>query len=141
MKDFSNMNSFSWDELVTELSDRCPVLFNALLVAMGRSKEEVKDVGPRIGMCYAILMQTRNHELSLVQRINTVLMTNGGAKKQVTIYWHRDGFTGGCTPLGPGQRECRGVLFFMIKQKIIRDKMRDKMRYSNLSNNMLISEL
>jgi hypothetical protein len=29
------------------------------------------------------------------------------------------------------------VLFFMIKQKIIRDKM----RYSNLSNNMVISEL
>jgi hypothetical protein len=27
-----------------------------------------------------------------------------------------------------------GVLFFMIKQKIIRDKM----RYSNLSNNMMI---
>jgi hypothetical protein len=30
-----------------------------------------------------------------------------------------------------------GVLFFMIKQKNIRDKM----RYSNLSNNMMISEL
>jgi hypothetical protein len=30
-----------------------------------------------------------------------------------------------------------GVLFFMIKQKNIRDKM----RYSNLSNNMIISEL
>ena len=30
-----------------------------------------------------------------------------------------------------------GVLFFMIKQKIIRDKM----RYSNLSNDMMISEL
>ena len=29
------------------------------------------------------------------------------------------------------------VLFFMIKQKSIRDKM----RYSNLSNNMMISEL
>jgi hypothetical protein len=30
-----------------------------------------------------------------------------------------------------------GGLFFMIKQKIIRGKM----RYSNLSNNMMISEL
>ena len=56
MKDFSNMTNFSWGDLITEMSDRCPVLFNALLVAMGRSKEEVKDVGPRIGMCYAILM-------------------------------------------------------------------------------------
>jgi hypothetical protein len=30
-----------------------------------------------------------------------------------------------------------GVIFFMIKQKNIRDKM----RYSNLCNNMMISEL
>ena len=52
----------------------------------------------------------------------------------------RDGFTGVCVhPPSPGQRGCRGggVLFFMIKQKIIRDKM----RYSNLSNNMIISKL
>ena len=32
-----------------------------------------------------------------------------------------------------------GVLFFMIKQKIIRGKMR--YWYSNLSNNMMINEL
>jgi hypothetical protein len=36
-----------------------------------------------------------------------------------------------------GGRGQGGGLFFMIKQKIIRDKM----RYSNLSNNMMISEL
>ena len=36
-----------------------------------------------------------------------------------------------------GGEDAEGVLFFMIKQKIIRDKM----RYSNLSNNMMISEL
>jgi hypothetical protein len=41
----------------------------------------------------------------------------------------RDGLTGG----GGG----RGGLFFMIKQTIIRDKI----GYSNLSNNMMISEL
>ena len=41
----------------------------------------------------------------------------------------RDGFTGG--------GGVRGVRFFMIKQKIIRGKM----RYSNLSNNMMINEL
>jgi hypothetical protein len=38
-------------------------------------------------------------------------------------------FTGGC---GGG-----GALFFMIKQKNIRDKM----RYSNLTDKMMISEL
>ena len=43
---------------------------------------------------------------------------------------------GGCAPPSPGQGGAGGVLFFMIKQKIIRDKM----RFSNLSNNMMISE-
>jgi hypothetical protein len=40
-------------------------------------------------------------------------------------------------PPSPGQGGAGGVLFFMIKQKIIRDKM----RFSNLSNKMMISEL
>jgi hypothetical protein len=47
------------------------------------------------------------------------------------------GVRGGVHPLSPGQGGAGGVLFFMIKQKIIRGKM----RYSNLSNNMMISEL
>ena len=40
------------------------------------------------------------------------------------------------TPLALARGVQGGVLFFMIKQKIIRDKM----RFSNLSNNMMISE-
>ena len=45
---------------------------------------------------------------------------------------------GGCAPpLALARGGAGGVLFFMIKQKIIRGKM----RYSNLSNNMMISEL
>jgi hypothetical protein len=48
----------------------------------------------------------------------------------------RDGFTG-VHPLALARGGAGGVLFFMIRQKIIRDKM----RYSNLSNNMMISEL
>jgi hypothetical protein len=40
-------------------------------------------------------------------------------------------------PLALARGGAGGVLFFMIKQKIIRGKM----RYSNLSNNMMICEL
>jgi hypothetical protein len=49
------------------------------------------------------------------------------------FFTHKDGFTRGAHPLALA----RGVLFFMIKQKNIGDKM----RYSNLSNNMMISKL
>jgi hypothetical protein len=48
------------------------------------------------------------------------------------IYWG----VRGVHPLALA-RGGEGVLFFMIKQTIIRDKM----RYSNLSNNMMISDL
>ena len=42
----------------------------------------------------------------------------------------------GCVhPLALARGGAGGVLFFMIKQKTIRDKM----RYSNLSNNMIIN--
>ena len=64
-------------------------------------------------------------------------------KAQLEVWNCRDGFTGGGgaglggAPPSPGQRGCRVVLFFMIKQKIIRGKM----RFSNLSNNMMISKL
>ena len=54
--------------------------------------------------------------------------------QQGWIYWGGGGVPGSPVPGSPGQG---GVLFFMIKQKIIRGKM----RYSNLSNNMMISEL
>ena len=77
------MINFSWDKLISEMSDRCPVLLDALLAATGYSKDEINNISPRIGLCYAILLQTRNHELSLLQRLNTVLMTHGNAKKQV----------------------------------------------------------
>ena len=50
----------------------------------------------------------------------------------------RGGGGGGVrTPLALARGGAGGVLFFMIKQKIIRGKM----RYSNLSNNMMINEL
>lgn len=81
--DFPNMSTFTWDKLTNEMVSRCPVLLHILLTAMGYSKDNINEIAPRLSLCYAILMQSRNHELTLVQRLNTILMTNGNAKKQV----------------------------------------------------------
>ncbi|XP_028418476.1 uncharacterized protein LOC114543852, partial [Dendronephthya gigantea] len=43
-------------------------------------------------MAYAILMIQRNHELSLVQRINTLIMAEGNAKKQLYTRCQKVGF-------------------------------------------------
>ena len=77
-------NDFTWDKLTNEMASCCPVLLDILLTAMGYSKDNIDEIAPRLSsLCYAILMQSRNHKLTLVQRLNTILMTNGNAKKQV----------------------------------------------------------
>ena len=69
--------------LISEMSIRYPLVLRGLLTVMDHSS--TKEIAPRLALCYAILMQTRNHELSLVQRLNTVLLIEGNAKK-VTIF-------------------------------------------------------
>jgi hypothetical protein len=81
--DFPSMSTFTWDKLTDEMVSRCPLLLDILLTAMGYSKDNIDEIVPRLSLCYAILLQSRNHELTLVQRLNTILMTNGNAKKQV----------------------------------------------------------
>lgn len=80
--DYAGMIAFDWQALVLEMKDRCSLLLRVLLTVMGVS-EEYDKINPRLGLCYAILMQSRNHELSLVQRICTVILTEGHAKKEV----------------------------------------------------------
>ena len=85
---FLDMTGFEWQKLFSEMSKRCSFLLDVLLTVMNTAKEECDEVMPRLGLCYAILMQTRNRELSLVQRLNTVLLTNGNAKKEVCKTFH-----------------------------------------------------
>ncbi|XP_028394494.1 uncharacterized protein LOC114518688 [Dendronephthya gigantea] len=87
------MAVFDWKKLVSEMSSRCPFLLDLLLVVMKKTKEDLHDILPRLGLCYSILMQTRNRELSLVQRLNTVLMTNGNAKKELFRQCQKMGFS------------------------------------------------
>ena len=63
--------------------------------------------------------------------MNVYTLQNNVTQRCYTEYTNRDGFTGGVhTSPSPGQG---GAIFH--------DKAKDKMRYSNLSNNMMISEL
>ena len=90
--DFSGMTEFDWQNLVLEMSSRCPLVFHVVRTVMNcYSKEITNEIAPKFGLCYAIMMQTRNHELSLVQRLNTILLTEGNAKKKVTILCFHSG--------------------------------------------------
>jgi hypothetical protein len=83
---FSGMTEFDWPNLISEMTTNCPLLLDVILAAMNHEPTEpINNIAPRIGMCYAIIMQTRNHELSLVQRMNTILLAEGNARKKVII--------------------------------------------------------
>ena len=79
---YPDMVDFSWDALFEELQGRCPLLLDIMSTVVNSKK---CDVIPPLGLCYAILMQQRNHELSVIQRINTILFSEGNAKKQVSF--------------------------------------------------------
>ena len=85
---FCDMIGFEWQKFSSEMSKRCSFLLDVLLTVMNTTKEKCDEIIPRLGLCYVILMQTRNRDLSSVQRLNTVLLINGNAKKEVckTLY-------------------------------------------------------
>ena len=75
--DFDHLANFSWSNILKEISASCGDLLDILSTVTKGNR------GAVIGMAYAMLMQARNHEMSLCQRINSVLLMDGGAKKQV----------------------------------------------------------
>ena len=77
--DYDHLANFSWSNILNEISTSCGDLLDILSTVTRGNR------GAVIGMAYAMLMQARNHEMSLCQRINSVLLMDGGAKKQVQI--------------------------------------------------------
>lgn len=79
-KDYNDMVNLDWNKILNEMSCRCPILYDVLTTVV----KKLENAVPRICLCYGILMQQRNHEMSLIQRINTILLTEGNASKQVS---------------------------------------------------------
>ncbi len=80
-----NIVNFDWLIILDELQNRCPFLLEVLNTVTTKKKPQ-SELAPRIGIVYAILMLQRNHELSLVQRINTLIMTEGNPKNRSSKY-------------------------------------------------------
>ena len=74
---FEHMANFSWSNIMEEMSASCGDLLDVLATVTKSNRAAV------VGMTYGMLMQARNHEMSICQRVNTVLLMDGGAKKQV----------------------------------------------------------
>jgi len=77
------MAEFDWSKVICEMASRCPLVLDIFLTVVQNNRNLSVGFVPPMALCYGILMNKRNHELSLIQRINTILLTEGKAKTQV----------------------------------------------------------
>ena len=78
------LEQFSFSSLWVEIEANIPFLINVMHAISGVEKvRSKKDLQSNYGFLYAVLMNIRWHELSLVQRINTLFLIEGGCTKQV----------------------------------------------------------
>ena len=78
------LEHFSFSSLWVEIEANIPFLIDVMNAISGVEKvRSKKDLQSKYGFLYSVLMNIRWHELSLVQRINTLCLIEGGCTKQV----------------------------------------------------------
>lgn len=88
-KDYNEMSEFEFDNVWKEIVKFAPFFIDILNAVAGEMCDLADTPASlRVKYClvYSILMNQRWHELSLLQRINTVLMIRGGSSKQVILF-------------------------------------------------------
>lgn len=85
---YDGLSKLTWQEVIVEIEKNCPTTMRFLVTLVdGNYSEntEEKKVAP-ICLMYAIPMFLRAPELSRLQRLNTVLLTEGGASKMASSF-------------------------------------------------------
>ena len=87
-KSVEAMKTFNWSVVLEEASNRCPSLLDFITaICNKRVRENVHRTGAQrvapIGTILSMLLHQYNQHLSLVQRVNTVMMANAHVRKKV----------------------------------------------------------
>ena len=81
------MKNFSWEKVITEMMEHVPDVLD-VLVAVGipnvKAHEDSKKQIAPFCTAYGILMFTRWKELSLIQKMNSILLSTGHATERVS---------------------------------------------------------
>ena len=76
---------FSWSSILNEMKERAHDILNILItIAAPNLMLDGRQVRP-ICMAYALLMNTRNRELSMDEKMNTVIIGAGHATEKVKL--------------------------------------------------------
>ena len=81
---FKDLKNFSWERVITELKEHVPDVLDVLAaIAVPNVKVNSEQQIAPLCTAYGILMSTRWKELSLIQKINTILLSVGHATERV----------------------------------------------------------
>ena len=75
---------FKWDKVMDELSKKAPTLSVILKAAAEQKHGRQKATPGVIGMAAALLMNSRNKQMSRAQAVNSIVLFAGHANKKVT---------------------------------------------------------
>ena len=88
---YESLKDFSFDSIWKEFTANFPFLVELMNAIVGNDLSCIEDTNRELrvkySFLYSILMNERWHELSLVKRVNTVLVIEGGCTKQVLKYF------------------------------------------------------
>jgi hypothetical protein len=83
-RSYDGMSADSWmSEVLEELATRCPIV-NNILMSLVENNIHPEKKNPAACLIYGIVMFLRCHELSRIQRINSVLLIEGHAAVNVS---------------------------------------------------------
>lgn len=83
-RNFEGLSEDGWMlEVQNEIELRCPTMYKVLTTLLELSHNHERKL-PTLCLIYGLIMFKRNHELSRIQRINTVLLAEGQASKKVS---------------------------------------------------------
>jgi hypothetical protein len=82
-----NLLNFDWQLVIREMKDKFPRLLSLLLGIMAINIEDancIKHAFPRLGFVYAIMMQSRTSDMSLLQRMISLVLLDANSEVHVS---------------------------------------------------------
>ena len=80
---YEGLSEISWKEIYVEMSKNCPTMTQFLITMVDGMDTEGRKMAP-VCLLYSIPMFLRVPEMSRLQRLNTILLTDSGATKMVS---------------------------------------------------------
>ena len=88
------LKTFSWFKILEEGQEKCPDILDFIVAICAPSHREQLNKSkkgetrvPAIGLAYALMVHQANQQLSLVQRMNTLILCHGHADKMVCLFY------------------------------------------------------